>query len=83
METKQLTAVERLFIWCNSNPNPTDLEFSEAFNEAKEMEKEQIMKVAIQSYHKCILLLEKSGDEFIEYAKECYEETFESELETI
>lgn len=43
METKQLTAVEWLFIWCNSNPNPTDVEFSKAFNEAKEMQKEQII----------------------------------------
>ena len=77
METKQLTAVDWLFIWCNSNPNPTDEEFVKAFNEAKAMEKEQIMKTAIQSYHNCTLLLDKSGDKFIEYAKECYEETFE------
>jgi len=47
--------------------------------QAKEMEKEQIMKTAIQSYNNCILLLDKSGDEYIEYAKQCYDETFKSE----
>jgi hypothetical protein len=76
---KQLTAVEWLFIWCNSNPNPTDEEFVKAFNEAKAMEKEQIMKTAIQSYNNCTLLLQKSGDEYIEYAKQCYDLTFKSE----
>ena len=76
METKQLTAVEWLFIWCNESQNPTDEQFSKAFKQAKEMEKEQIMKTAIQSHHKCFNSLEKTGDEYIEYAKECYEETF-------
>jgi hypothetical protein len=84
MKEKELTAVE----WLYQHLFPKQLDgFSEeewskidvAFQQAKEMEKEQIMKTAIQSYNNCILSLQKSGDEYIEYAKKCYEETFKQQ----
>ena len=75
------TAVEWLLENLISEPHSEkDFKYnSECWEKALEMEKEQIMKTAIQSYNNCILLLDKSGDEYIEYAKQYYNETFKSE----
>ena len=43
---KQLTAVEWLFRWINDNPEATHKEYAEVFEQAKQMEKEQMHKVA-------------------------------------
>jgi len=74
---KQLTAVEWLFIWCNSNPNPTDEEFVKAFNEAKEMEKEQIMDAFI--FSKDPFGVSIGNSHTIKKAEQYYNETFKSE----
>jgi len=63
------TAVEWFFKWFNDNPEATHKEYAEAFEQAKAMEKEQM----IDCYLKADVFPRKY--EFEEY----YKETFKSE----
>ena len=49
------------------------------FEQAKEMEKEQIMRTARQCYFEGVRKRTKTTEELIEYAEQYYNETFKSE----
>lgn len=55
MENKNLTAVEWLFRWVNDNPEATHKEYSEAFEQAKQMEKEQLENARPQIVSNCVI----------------------------
>jgi hypothetical protein len=82
--TKDLTPVEwlamelRHCIEINNIPiSPKLLNILE--EQAKEMEKEQIMKTARQCYFEGVRKRAKTTEELIEYAEQYYNETFKSE----
>lgn len=45
-----MTAVEWFFRWFNDNPEATHKEYAEAFQQALEMEKQQILKAYDKGY---------------------------------
>jgi HEPN domain-containing protein len=81
MKEKDLTAVE----WYNQqiverqNGNGDSRSFDEIVEQAKEMEKEQIMRTARQCYFEGVRKRAKTTEELIEYAEQYYNETFKSE----
>ena len=52
MSNKKQTAVEWFFKWFNDNPEATHKEYAEAFEQAKEIEKSQIVE-AFESANEC------------------------------
>ena len=85
-----MTAVEQLekrLKKCIAKQNPNDIivlqltkfTFERWFEQAKEMEKEQIMRTARQCYFEGVRKRAKTTEELIEYAEQYYNETFKSE----
>ena len=70
MENKQ-TAVEWFFRWFNDNPEATHKEYAEAFQEALEMEKQQIIDACNlqRNDYRGMPTYNKSGEQ---YYKETY-----------
>jgi len=57
--------------------NKEDKEYTDVlFNKAKEMEKEQIMKTARQCHFEGVRQSAKTSQEYIDYAEQYYNETF-------
>jgi NCAIR mutase (PurE)-related protein len=54
-------------------------DYLELQRQAKEMEKEQIMRTARQCYFEGVRKRSKTTEELIEYAEQYYNETFKSE----
>ncbi len=71
------TAVEWLQEEYDNNPESFLTE--DDFNQAKEMEKEQIMRTARQCYFEGVRKRAKTTEELIEYAEQYYNETFKQE----
>ena len=76
MENKKQTAVEWLFRWFNDNQEATIQEGSKAFEQAKEMEKEQVIYSVVhgsglKTHHLKEVL--KKGEEY-------YNETYSDDL---
>lgn len=60
----QQTAVEWFFLWFIDNPQATHKEYLEAFDKAKAMEKEQIMRANIDGYEEAQIYGETSAEDY-------------------
>jgi NCAIR mutase (PurE)-related protein len=56
-----------------------DIKNTKVFEEAKEMEKEQMMRTARQCYFEGVRKRAKTTEELIEYAEQYYNETFKQQ----
>jgi hypothetical protein len=71
-EMKQ-TAVEWLM---DRLPHSIETQFSKQIEQAKELEKQQIMKTARQCHFEGVRQSAKTSQEYIDYAEQYYNETF-------
>jgi hypothetical protein len=72
MKNKQ-TAVEWLALYIKGI---TNLNCDEVIEQAKEMEKEQIMKTARQCHFEGVRQSAKTSQEYIDYSEQYYNETY-------
>jgi NCAIR mutase (PurE)-related protein len=73
------TPVEWLQEQYNQCPKYEERIYEQDWEQAKEMEKEQIMRTARQCYFEGVRKRAKTTEELIEYAEQYYNETFKQE----
>jgi hypothetical protein len=73
MDAKKMTAVEWLALYIKGI---TNLNCDEVINQAKAMEKEQIMKAARQCHFEGLRQTGKNSEEYLKYGNDYYNETY-------
>ena len=78
MENRNQTAVEWLVNELKNN-GLDYIDYAKEIDQAKAMEKEQIIKAAIVSHFEGVRQSAKTSKEYLEYGEQYYNETFKSE----